>query len=120
MRVDIDRLDYLMNLAGELVVNRARFVQIYGQIDPALRKASMLNRIRDFSDNLQHTIEGMQNLGDSDVDWSAQIQQLRAGLDLMQEQTAIWDNGRQSINQMSEAIDHPRPQHAALETTGYL
>ena len=40
MRVDIDRLDNLMNLAGELVVNRARFVQISGQISPALRKAS--------------------------------------------------------------------------------
>ena len=64
MRVDIDRLDNLMNLAGELVVNRARFVQISGQISPALRKASMLNRIRDFSDGLRRTIESMEN--DSD------------------------------------------------------
>ena len=38
MRVDIDRLDNLMNLAGELVVNRARFAQISGQINPALRQ----------------------------------------------------------------------------------
>ena len=33
MRVDIDRLDSLMNLAGELVVNRARFVQVAGQVE---------------------------------------------------------------------------------------
>ncbi len=50
MRVDIDRLDNLMNLVGELVVNRARFVQISGQINPALRKATMLNRLREFSE----------------------------------------------------------------------
>ena len=62
MRVDIDRLDNLMNLAGELVVNRARFVQISGQISPALRKASMLDRTRDFSDGLRRTIESMEDI----------------------------------------------------------
>ena len=81
MRVDIDRLDNLMNLAGELVVNRARFVQISAQISPALRKASMLNRVRDFSDGLKRTIESLENDGETAGDCSAQIQQLRAGLD---------------------------------------
>ncbi|GAG18653.1 unnamed protein product, partial [marine sediment metagenome] len=105
MRVDIDRLDNLMNLAGELVVNRARFVQISGQISPALRKASMLNRIRDFSDGLRRTIESLENVGDAGGDWSGQIQQLRVGLELMDEQSEIWDNGRRSFSQIGEAID---------------
>ncbi|NIM63701.1 MAG: chemotaxis protein CheA, partial [Acidobacteria bacterium] len=38
MRVDTDRLDALMNLAGELVVNRARFVQVAGEVGPAFGK----------------------------------------------------------------------------------
>jgi two-component system chemotaxis sensor kinase CheA len=105
MRVDIDRLDNLMNLAGELVVNRARFVQISGQISPALRKASMLNRVRDFSDSLQRAIEAMEKLDGADGDWPAQIQQLRAGLELMDEQSEVWENGRQCFSQIGEAID---------------
>ncbi len=105
MRVDIDRLDNLMNLAGELVVNRARFVQISSQISPALRKASMLTRVRDFSDSLQRTIESLENADEPDRNWSEQILQLRAGLELMQEQSDIWENGRYCVTQITEAID---------------
>ena len=94
-----------MNLAGELVVNRARFVQISGQIDPALRKAGMLNRVREFNDGLRRTIESLENVSDAGGDWSAQIQQLRAGLKLMDEQSDIWENGRHCLSQLGEAID---------------
>ena len=44
VRVDIDRLDNLMNLAGELVVNKARFVQIARQMSPAFRKSGASSR----------------------------------------------------------------------------
>jgi two-component system chemotaxis sensor kinase CheA len=105
MRVDIDRLDNLMNLAGELVVNRARFIQIAGQLRPELRKASMLNRIRDFSDSLRRTITSLEDQSGTDSDRSAQTRQLRAGLDLLEEQSAIWENGRHCIGLLGEAID---------------
>ncbi len=105
MRVDIERLDNLMNLAGELVVNRARFVQISEQLSPALRKTSMLNRIRDFGDSLQRAIERMENARQTDEAWSAEILHLRAGLELMKEQSEILDNGRRCFSQMSESID---------------
>ena len=105
MRVDIDRLDQLMNLAGELVVNRARFVQISGQVNPALRTASMLNRIRDFSDGLRRMIAQMESDAGNGADWTQQIQQLRSGLEMMNEQSEIWNNGRQCFSQMVEAID---------------
>ena len=105
MRVDIDRLDNLMNLVGELVVNRARFVQIADQIDPALRNATMLNRLRDFSETLRRTVENLEMSGGKLSDQSGQVQQLRAGLELMEEQSDLWDNGRQSILHIGEAID---------------
>ncbi len=101
MRVDIDRLDNLMNLAGELVVNRARFTQISGQLSPALRKATMLNRVCDFCDGLRRTIESLERSGE----WSAEVQQLRNGLELLNEQADIWNNGRLCFTQIGEAID---------------
>ncbi len=79
MRVDIERLDNLMNLAGELVVNRARFVQISGQISPAHRKASTLNRIREFCDRLRDTIQGIEDEAARPVDHGALIQQSARG-----------------------------------------
>ena len=53
VRVDIERLDNLMNLAGELVVNKARFVQIARQMSPAFRKSSLSGRARAFSESMR-------------------------------------------------------------------
>jgi two-component system chemotaxis sensor kinase CheA len=103
-RVNIERLDSLMNLVGELVINRARLIQIAGQITPEFRTASMPNRIRDFSAALRNTIERLES-SVHDEEWSAHIQQLRSGLELLDEQAAIWHNGRKSLGQMDEAID---------------
>ncbi len=105
MRVDIERLDNLMNLAGELVVNRARFVQISGQISPAHRKASTLNRIREFCDRLRDTIQGMEDEAARPEDRGALIQQLRAGLEVMDEHAEIWEHDRHYLEKFSEAID---------------
>jgi two-component system chemotaxis sensor kinase CheA len=105
MRVDIDRLDGLMNLVGELVINRARLIQIAGRINPAFRKASMPNRIRDFSAALHNAIERLEGSIPHGEEWSSHIQQLRSGLELMEEQSAIWDNGRKYLGQMDEALD---------------
>jgi two-component system chemotaxis sensor kinase CheA len=105
MRVDISRLDNLMNLAGELVVNRARFVQISAQIDPALRRATMVNRIREFCESIRRTIEDMEHGENTGRDWTSQIQQLKEGLELMDEQAEVWNNGRQCISQICETID---------------
>lgn len=120
MRVDIDRLDELMNLAGELVVNRARFVQITSQLSPALRKTSVHSRVRDFGDSLRRAIERMER-AEADGDWSVQIQQLRAGLELVEQQAEAWDQGRRYFSQMGEAIDQlsrvsHRLQRGVLDT----
>lgn len=40
MRVGVDRLDVLLDLAGELVVNRARFAQLVADLAPSFRKPS--------------------------------------------------------------------------------
>lgn len=40
MRVGVDRLDVLVDLAGELVVNRARFAQLVADMAPLFRKTA--------------------------------------------------------------------------------
>ena len=70
IRVDIDRLDQLMNLAGELVVNKARFVQItsaLGQLVAAKRGERMiadlhepLNKLLEAVDQLDRVSHGIQ------------------------------------------------------------
>ena len=40
LRVDVDRLDQLMNLAGELVINRSRFYEIAGGLEDLFRDSS--------------------------------------------------------------------------------
>ncbi|MDF1699919.1 MAG: chemotaxis protein CheA [Planctomycetota bacterium] len=105
MRVDVERLDNLMNLAGELVVNRARFVQISERVAPALRSRTIASRARDFSDSLRHTIAHLEQASNGSGEWLTHIEGLTAGLELMEAQTAVWESGRQSFTEIGEAID---------------
>jgi two-component system chemotaxis sensor kinase CheA len=105
MRVDIGRLDHLMNLAGELVVNRAQFVQIASDLNPALRKSTVIDRAGDFTENLRRAIEGLQNQNDDAGELSGHIQELEAGLELMEEQARVWQSSRRHFGQINEAID---------------
>ena len=105
MRVNIDRLDNLMNLAGELVVNRARFVQISEQISPEYRKASSTNRIREFCDSLRQTIDGLSGDEFEHVDRQLLLGQLRSGLRLMDDHARSWEQDRHHLEDFGEAID---------------
>jgi two-component system chemotaxis sensor kinase CheA len=105
MRVEIDRLDSLMNLAGELVVNRARFVQVAGQVAPAFGKRNMVSRARDFAESLRRTVDHLQGMSGANGDLTRDIEELKAGLSLIEEQSELWDSGRRGFAQISEAID---------------
>ncbi len=105
MRVDIDRLDNLMNLAGELVVNRARFVQISDQISPSQRKPSASNRIREFCETLRETIDGLQDETVDPDQRTALVQRLRFGLELMDEHSQTWEHDRRYLEKFGDAID---------------
>ena len=81
LRVDQERLDQLMNLGGELVINRARFVQIHG-------------RFRDVFDgrNLAYLVDDMtervHRLGE-------QVDSLRKG-----------SEGRREIDEINDHLGH--------------
>ncbi|MFM9962427.1 MAG: chemotaxis protein CheA [Planctomycetaceae bacterium] len=107
VRVDIERLDNLMNLAGELVVNKARFVQIARQMSPAFKKTS---RARAFGESMRRVFQSLKTYsgnGDSNqaAQWAEQIHELEAEIDVLEEQGKLWDESRRHFGQISEAID---------------
>jgi len=57
IRVDLDRLDQLMNLGGELVINKARLSQIHSRFSPLFAGRNMKYAVDDFSDRIE-TLSG--------------------------------------------------------------
>jgi two-component system chemotaxis sensor kinase CheA len=106
MRVDIDRLDVLMSLAGELVVNRAQFVEVAKDLGSELRQSSIRSRSREFQDALRKTISKLRDLQTtSGGEWLLSIQALEAGLTSMEQQQAMLDESRRKFGRLDEAID---------------
>jgi len=68
LRVDIERLDQLMNLAGQLVINKARFSQIADRLKKGLervgRDADVLPRLRGSVGELFETIHQLELVSD--------------------------------------------------------
>ncbi len=66
IRVDSDRLDHLMNLAGELVITKARFVAIARGLEELFRGSSARdepNRIREAREQVKALGEAIHGLG---------------------------------------------------------
>ena len=109
VRVDIQRLDKLMNLAGELVVNRARFVQIAQQMSETFKKSGLLGSLRDLCDELRenlHSDSKTAGTTDDQVVKAEKRLELQMGINALQEQLQVLEHGRRSFLQLNEAIDH--------------
>ena len=105
MRVDIDRLDNLMNLTGQLVVNRARFVQISSEIRPALQRSRLTNRADDLSSEIRRTLDHLHDLKSNDPELRSRIHELAGGLQRMEEQSQVWNTSLRCLGQITDAID---------------
>lgn len=107
VRVDIDRLDNLLNLAGELVVTNARFVQISRQMGPAFKKTG---RARAFGETIRRLIETLklQRGSESELrrnEWTQQLMELEAEIDAVESQARLWEEGRRCFGQINEAVN---------------
>ena len=105
MRVDIDRLDHLMNLTGELVVNRARFQQIANQFAPAKRDSDSVGQLRDFADHLRALLDSHDQSGGAAKASHRLIDQLRDGLTVIDRHSDAWERGRRNLDRFGEAVD---------------
>ena len=108
VRVEIDRLDRLMNLTGELVVTNARFNQISDQISPALKNARGANRMSSIADRLRRGLLQLRRIGeerDGLNGWHHILDELDLDLESLAEDSTMWDEGRRHFTQIAEAID---------------
>lgn len=108
LRVDIERLDQLMNLAGQLVINRARF----GQISEGLKSLSSFRSITHSLSNAQHNAARIaQSLADDKVGGDVSTETLgelaakmRADLEMIQRDMAQFTKIRSAIASLADAV----------------
>ena len=108
VRVDIQRLDRLMNLAGELVVNRARFVQLASQMTETFKKSGLFSQLRDLCETLREQLEVGGKSGASAVEVESaddRNRELQTTVMALEEQLHVLERGRRSFVQLNEAID---------------
>ncbi len=60
IRVDIERLDELINLVGELIINRSRFVQITDNITDGVSLQDLKTELEDSTNELERISDQMQ------------------------------------------------------------
>lgn len=113
LRVDIQRLDRLMNLTGELVVNRARFVQIASQMTNTFKKSGLISQLRELCEQLRESTDQETAATSLTETFSAnpeqvvseRLTQIRSAALALEEHLETLEQGRRSFLQLNEAID---------------
>ncbi len=103
MRVGVDRLDVLLNLAGELIVSRARFVQLVADMAPLFRKASVGGRSGDAVYSLREAVETIVQSATGPVERAAATCDVQ--LEKIEEQGRLWDEGHRRYAELVESVD---------------
>ena len=109
LRVDIDRLDQLMNLAGQLVINRARFGQIGAKLKGFSAIKSTLNTVASAHRCASRLTIGMDEYFGSqsspEMDELRMIAaQMRGDLESLQHDLGQMTLMRTALNDLSEAV----------------
>lgn len=112
VRVDIDRLDSLMNLAGELVINKARFLQVTSGLEELFRSSSAQSLAADTQDRLDTLDRAVSALaegsavGDGHAErWLAQVRALRENFRAIRGELDLIRQGREHLNSLNEALN---------------
>lgn len=107
LRVDADRLDHLMNLAGELVINKARFIEIERGLEEVFRASNAELLVSDTMDRLDAIMRGLEDGTDgngSGSRWAGQFRRLRENFRAILDDLDQVRQGRDRLSAMSEAI----------------
>lgn len=109
LRVDIDRLDQLMNLAGQLVINRARFGQIGAKLKGFSAIKSTLNTVASAQRCALRLTSGMDeyfgNHASPEMDELRMIaSQMRDDLESLQHDLGQLTHMRTALSDLSEAV----------------
>ena len=112
IRVDSDRLDHLMNLAGELVITKARFVAIARGLEELFRGSNARALTSDTRERLESITRGLEGLaeiksgssGGSLDRWSVHVRRLRDNFRAIQDELDLIREAREQLKSLSEAI----------------
>lgn len=105
LRVDIDRLDQLMNLAGQLVINKARFGQIGGRLKSltTLKQAThSLNRVHTLADRISEETQPARPGDMQDV--AKHMTQMRGELETIEREVRLLADARVLVGELSDAV----------------
>ena len=103
VRVDVDRLDVLLNLTGELVVNRARLTQLAANVAPAFHKLGLSAHTTNLLESFRKlTARLAKQYGEKA---QLELQDLNEQIDTVGNQLQDWEHNRQSFAELSTAID---------------
>ena len=119
LRIDVDRLDVLLNLAGELLVNRARIAELLAAMGPLFRKSGHAGRSALVAESLRGIIQELD--GADGVDPAAASAELADAVELLRQQTDTWNAGRRTFSDLLAAVDQltrvtKSLQHGVLST----
>ncbi|MEY3175402.1 MAG: Chemotaxis protein CheA [Planctomycetota bacterium] len=109
LRVDIGRLDQLLNLTGELVVANARCNQLLADTTSAYRRTPGQRRSAEVREDLRRRLERLRGWLQSQPDGVRVCSELLGGLDeeldLLDREAALQETGRRFYTDMAEAVD---------------
>lgn len=110
LRVDIERLDQLMNLAGQLVISKARFAQIGEGLKETMagkQTPQILNQVTNLSRKLLDETDRVQREGKSLNELESvrsHARRLHAGLEVLQRELSRLPQQRGRVNELFEAV----------------
>ena len=110
IRVDLERLDQLMNLGGELVINKARLTQIHGRFDPLFQGQNLEFLVDDMSERVAKLNAGLSELPQTSAEGRRIAELSEAALHLSHDFKTVKGlvqrvhDGRGVMNDFSEAL----------------
>jgi two-component system chemotaxis sensor kinase CheA len=112
IRVESDRLDHLMNLAGELVITKARFIAIARDLNEIFRGSTAQALAADTGERLEGITRVLDRLAEIKSGsagalldrWSADIRRLRENFRAIHDEIELHREAREQLKSLSEAI----------------
>jgi two-component system chemotaxis sensor kinase CheA len=112
IRVESDRLDHLMNLAGELVITKARFVAIARGLDELFRRSNARALTSDTHERFESIARGIDGLtefrGSSASSvlerWTVHFRRLRDNFQAIQAELEIIREAREQLKSLTDTI----------------
>lgn len=110
IRVDLERLDQLMNLGGELVINKARLTQIHGRFDPLFHGQNLGYLVDDMSERVNRLSDVIDLEAESGghtrrlTEIEDSIHSLADGFRTIRDAVDQFQTARGAMNDFSEAL----------------